>query len=265
LLGYEFFSRLVVKLDFNDSTLTAYRHDKWKKPRGYEVVRISIENNKPYITTPVSFFDNSRRSCKLVVDLGAGHPISLENSDINNWPIYQSIPANLGMGLTGPIKATISRITRVALGKYSLSNVLSSFPDNAITSLNITPRDGNLGTDILKRFIVVFDYVDSMLYLKPRTNLKEPFEHDMSGMEYYAGGESFDHVVVGRVERGSASDEIGLAKDDEIVSVNLKPVSKLGLEELDRLFRSGNGRGLLLEVYHDKRYTMVVLTLKRRI
>jgi len=265
LLGYDFFSKLVVKINFTDSSLTSYRPEVWKKPRGFESLPMSIEDRKPYITTPVSFCDESVRQCKLVVDLGAGHPLSLENSHTNQWPTRQAITANLGMGLTGPVKGKISRVTRLSLGKYTLNNVLSSFPDNRVDNSLTQSRDGNLGVDILKRFTVIFDYNNGKLYLKPRTSLHEPFEHDMSGMEYYAGGDDYDHIVVGRVEPGSASDEIGLEKDDEIVSVNLKPVLYMGLEELDRLFRSGNGRGLLLTVYHEKRYTHIILTLKRRI
>ena len=169
------------------------------------------------------------------------------------------------MGLTGPINGEISRVSQLMLGRYELSNVLSSFPESCHYAGPTATRDGNLGMDVLKRFTVIFDYEHNMLYLKPRSNLKEPFEHDMSGMEYYAGGDGLKHVVISRVEPGSASDDIGLEKNDEIMSVNFKSVAHIGLEELDRIFRSGDGRGLLLEIFHDKQYSRVIFRLKRRI
>ncbi|MFA6084573.1 MAG: aspartyl protease family protein [Mucilaginibacter sp.] len=264
LLGYEFFNKLVVKLNFTDSVLTAYKPGKLKKIKKFEALPILIENNKPYITTTVRFCDGSERKCKLIVDIGAGHPLSLDNHRVNRWPTEKSIAANLGMGLTGPISGEISRVTQLSIGKYGLNNVLSSFPENQ-NSAYFTSRDGNLGMDVLKRFTVIFDYENNLMYLKARGNLKEPFEHDMSGMEYYAGGAGLKHVVISRVEPGSASDDIGLAKDDEIMSVNLKPVANMSLEDLDHLFKSGDGRGVLLEIYHDKQYSRVILTLKRRI
>jgi hypothetical protein len=49
------------------------------------------------------------------------------------------------------------------------------------------------------------------------------------------------------------------------VAINLKPISKMSLEEVDNLFKSRDDRSLLLEVYHDNRHDMVVMTLKRRI
>nr|WP_294947405.1 aspartyl protease family protein [uncultured Mucilaginibacter sp.] len=264
LLGYEFFSRLVVKINFSDSTLTAYRPGKMKAPKRYDMLPISVEHNKPFLTTCVRFCDGSERECKLIVDIGAGHPLSLDDNGGTKWPTHKAIAANLGMGLTGPISGEISRVNQLNLGRYGLTNVLSSFPEKRGDTAS-EPRDGNLGMDVLKRFTLIFDYGKGFLYLKPRTSLKEAFEHDMSGMEYYAGGEGLKHVVISRVEPGSASDEIGLARDDEIVSVNFKSVADMNLEELDRLFRSGDKRSLLLEIYHEKRYSKVVITLKRRI
>ena len=200
----------------------------------------------------------------MIVDIGAGHPLSLDDNGGAKWPTHNAIAANLGMGLTGPISGEISRVNQLNLGRYGLNNVLSSFPEKR-GSANAEPRDGNLGMDVLKRFTLIFDYSSGLLYLKPRTRLSEAFEHDMSGIEYYAGGEGLKHVVISRVEPGSAGDDIGLARDDEIVSVNFKSVADMSLEELDRLFRSGNGRSLLVEIYHEKKYSRVILTLKRRI
>jgi hypothetical protein len=265
LLGYEFFSRLVVKINFSDSTLTAYRPGKMRVPKKYDALPLLIEGNKPFITTCVRFCDKTERDCKLIVDIGAGHPLSLDDDGSKRWPTDKSIAANLGMGLTGPISGDISRINQLNIGRYILTNVLSSFPARRYEPYTSAQRDGNLGIDVLKRFHLIFDYGKGLLYVKPRTSLKEAFERDMSGLEYYAGGDGLKHVVISRVEPGSASDDIGLARDDEIMSVNFKPVANMQLEELDQLFRSGDGRSLLLEIYHEKIYTRVILTLKRRI
>jgi len=87
----------------------------------------------------------------------------------------------------------------------------------------------------------------------------------MSGLEYYAGGEDFKHIIISRVEPGSAGDSIGLEKDDEILSINLKPTSSMSLEQIDEIFKSQNDRNLVLEVAHDNKHDMVIITLKRRI
>jgi len=200
----------------------------------------------------------------MVIDIGAGHPVSIEKVAKNNNLPAKYIPANLGVGLNGPIDGFISRVNEVDIGKFKVKDVLASFPEDDKQIVTSVARDGNLGLGILKRFEIIFDYPDNLLYLKKGVLFDEPFEHDMSGLEYYSTG-NFSHVVISRVEPGSAGDLIGLEKGDEIMSINFKPVMKMTLEEIDTIFKSRDGRGLLLEIYHDKRYDKVILTLKRRI
>jgi hypothetical protein len=154
----------------------------------------------------------------------------------------------------------------VDIGKYDIKNMISSFPiDDSLKAVLQTRRDGNLGIGLLKRFVVVFDYPGNAIYLKPGPHFKDPFEHDMSGLEYYAAGDDFKRIFISRVEPGSAGDEIGLEKDDEILAINLKPIADMTLEQVDDIFKSQDDRSLLLDIYHDKRYDRVIITLKRRI
>jgi PDZ domain/Aspartyl protease len=265
LLGYEFFSALAVKIDFRDSTLTVSKpKDAGHFTKGGKIP-LRIEDRKAYLQAKVVFPDGVKANEKLVFDLGAVHDISLENIINKQGLPKKSIAANLGVGLTGPINGVVSRLAEVDIGKYKVKNVITSFPDYKEMPKTIVQRDGNLGIGLLKRFIMIVDYPDSVLYIKPGPALNEPFEHDMSGLEYFKTGEDFDHIMISRVEPGSPADEIGLEPGDEIMGINFKSADKMSLEEIDELFKSAPGRKLLLEVYHDKKYDNVVLTLKRRI
>jgi hypothetical protein len=266
LLGYEFFSNLAVKVDFSDSTITVYRPKDVRLYGKGEKLPITIEEHKPYLQTNIILPDGSTKASKLVIDLGAGHPLSLENMAGSVEHIKKCISANLGIGFNGPIDGYMTRVREIELGKYKIKNLISSFPvDDSLQNQCIIKRDGNLGVGLLKKFIVVFDYHDNVMYLKPGQNFNEPFEHDMSGLEYYADGDGFHHVIISRVEPGSAADKIGLEKDDEIMSINFKPIGTMSLEEIDNIFKSQNNRNLLLQIFHDKKFDNVVMTLKRRI
>ncbi|MGH7237464.1 MAG: PDZ domain-containing protein [Candidatus Saccharimonadales bacterium] len=266
LLGYDFFNNLAVKVNFGDSTLTVYRPTDVRRFGKGEKIPITIENHKPYLDAKVHLPDGSIKETKLIIDLGAGHPLSLENmADRHDLP-KKCIAANLGIGFNGPISGFISRINEIDIGKYDIKNLISSFPeDDSLRKALKEKRDGNLGIGLLKRFIVVFDYPGKAIYLKRGPGFNAPFEHDMSGLEYYAAGDGFKRIIISRVAPGSAGDAIGLEKDDEIVSINFKPIADMSLEQVDDIFKSQNDRSLLLEVYHDKKYDNVVITLKRRI
>lgn len=266
LLGYEFFNNLAVKLDFGDSTLTVCRPKDMRTFRKGNKIPIKVEEHKPYMTTSVRFAGQDKK-VKLIIDLGAGHPLSLDGMIQKQGLPTKFIAANLGVGFNGPIYGFISRVDKIDLGSFKMKNVITSFPENdtAHNKLPLVRRDGNLGLGILKRFDVIIDYPDSAMYLKAGPKYREPFEHDMSGLEYYAGGDDFKHVIINRVEPGSAADAVGLEKDDEITAINFKPVASMSLEEIDNILKSSEGRNLLLEIYHDHKYDHVILTLKRRI
>jgi len=264
LLGYEFFNSLAVKINFGDSTIVVCRPKDLHPFRKSSKIVLRIEQQKPYLQALITYPNGSCKNSKLVIDLGAGHPLLLENMIKNNGLPKQSIPANLGVGLNGPIDGYISRISEIQLAKYTVDNVLTSFPLNQSLQTPSIPRDGNIGIGLLKKFTLIFDYTDSVLYLKPNQDFKESFEHDMSGLEYYAAND-YKHIIISRVEPGSAGDVIGLEKGDEIISINLTPVEKMSLEEIDNILKSKDGRGILLEIFHDNKYDNVILTLKRRI
>ena len=265
LLGYEFFNNLAVKINFADTSMTVARPKNIGRLRKGSKIPITIENRKPYLRAKITFPNGNKTTDKLVVDLGAGHPLSLENMIKNHELPEKFIAANLGVGLTGPIEGFISRVREIDLGRYKIKNVITSFPEENPNIAPLEHRDGNLGIQLLKRFTLIMDYPDSAIYLKPGPTLNDPFEHDMSGMEYYSAGDNFTRVIISRVEPGSAADEVGLESGDEIVSINFKPVAKMTLEDIDKIFRSRDDRSLLLEIYHDKKLDKVIITLKRRI
>lgn len=265
LLGYEFFSNLSVKVNFMDSTLTVAKSGKMKSLKRGFTLPISIEERKPYLKAKVLISDSHYVGKKLLIDLGAGHPLSIENAQSLAGNSKKFIAANLGVGLTGPVNGYISRVDELNVGKYKFKHVIASFPDSNMHVNYIVQRDGSLGMGVLKRFLLVFDYKNQKLYLKPNARYKEPFEHDMSGMEYYAGGSDYKHIIVSRVEPGSAADEAGIKANDEITAVNLKSVSQITMVEIDNLLKSRENRSILIEICRNKQFETVVLTLKRRI
>lgn len=266
LLGYDFFSRLLVKVNFNDTTITVYRPNDQQRFKKWERIPITLEKNKPYLQAKVHLPDGSIANSKLIVDLGAGHPLSLENASYVSRFQHAGAQSSLGNGFSGPIDGFVGRINQIDLGRYDIKNLISSFPQaDTANSAQTANRDGNLGIGLLERFTVVFDYAGGAIYLKPGKRFNEPFEQDMSGLEYVAAGNDFKHIVISRVEPGSAGAAIGLQRNDEIVSINSTPVTDMSIEAIDDIFRSQNNRNVLLGVYKGKKYGKVVLKLKRRI
>ena len=270
LIGYEFFRSFVVRLNFLTSTITIFQPERAYIPRKGSRIPLSIEERKPYINTNIQLKSGKKLPLKLIIDTGAGHPVSLETMDGVPFELPdERIRGNLGIGLTGPIDGYIGRISSLQLGKYTLNNIIAAFPDyeDAASRVFSINRNGNMGLAIIKRFNVVFDYNRGAMYIKPLTTLKEAFEHDMAGMEIGSAGENYERLIITRIEPSSPAEQAGLIRGDEILAINFKPVSEMSLSEIDTMFRSRSGRNFVIDVLSKdgKGKERVILTLNKRI
>ena len=270
LLGYEFFNSFIVRINYVDQHLTIYPFSEEYIPRKGQKIPISIEQRKPYLETKLVLNDGSEKRVKLIIDTGAGHPLSLENENGKPFQIPdENIAGNLGVGLGGPIEGYLGRIRSLNMGKYKLLGVISAFPnyEDLAAKLTLVERNGNLGNQLLKRFQVVFDYSRNSMYVKPSGFFKEKFEHDMSGLELVSAGPDYKRVIISRVAAGSPAELEGLESGDEIISINFKPVSEFSVNEIDNLFKSGNERSYLLSILpkNSDKTKKILFTLKRRI
>lgn len=265
LLGYEFFSQLAVKINFARSELVVSAPKNMRYYRRSVRLPITIEDRKPYLSANVTFANGTTKLSKLVIDLGAGHFISMENLAKDNVLQPNRISADLGVGITGTLTGYLSRVKAVELGKYTVKNVIAAFPDDSKIIPSV-PRDGNLGIGLLKKFNVILDYPNNAIYLKPGSEYHKRDEHDMSGMTYYSITDNdLMHVVIDKVEPGSAASKAGLKKGDELEIIDTNAVGHMTLQQIDDLFQSRDGRPFFLLIARDKKYIPIRLTLKRRV
>jgi hypothetical protein len=271
LIGYDFFNSFVVKVKYSTKTLTIYKRDKIYNPGKASKMQLDIEDRKPYISSELVMCDKSEINARLIIDTGAGHPISME-TDPEGMPFdvpSHNIPASLGIGLSGPIKGHLGRLPSIKLGKFELKNVISAFPDynDVGVKIPLVQRNGSIGNNILKRFDVVFDYPHNSLYLKPTYLFNEPFEYDMTGIQLAFAGEKYNRIFIYNIDQGSVADKVELKAGDEILAINFQPVSELGMEKIEAIFHSYDNRGLLLDIFSAKsnKREQVFMTLKRRI
>lgn len=269
LIGYDFFNSFIVEIKYSTQRLILHPFEKGFNKKNHTFIPISIEDKKPFILVNMQSNSDTVIPIKLIIDTGAGHAISLESYNGKSFQLPpKNIKANLGVGLLGPISGHIARIKSLQIGKFILTDVVSSFPEykESVKGFVFSNRNGNLGNPVLKKFQVTFDYSRNGIYLKPSSHFKDPFEHDMSGLELMSIGPDFKRIFISRVEPLSAGEDVGLLKDDEILSIDFKPVKDIGLEEISALFSSKGNRSFILNILSkgtNNRY--IILRLKKRI
>ena len=268
IIGYEIFNRFTVTMDFstNEIILENPEHYKYKPSKG-ERFPITIEDNKPYLSVLELMNDNHSTPLKVILDTGAGHALSLESSDI---PLPDKVlKAQLGRGLNGIINGSLGRISMLKVGKFEMKNLVASFPDsNSFRQKHttLTERQGSIGCEFLRRFKVTFNYRDQYIVLKPiNRRMKEPFEHNMSGIELMARGEDYHEFMIDKVIANSPADDAGLQEGDRVMFINNKSSKDISISEIYKLFQKGEGKPLNLVVKRGNGIILTTVNLRRLI
>ncbi|SMC74628.1 aspartyl protease family protein [Pedobacter nyackensis] len=268
LLGYYFFNSFIVEVKYSTKRLLFSDPGAKIKIKG-EGIPIVIDSYKPYIKINIESPEHGKLDLKTLVDNGASHALSLERLNEQPFPVpANTIPGNLGVGMSGPIDGNIGRVSLLKIGDYTLKNVLVSYPkyDDVAAKILLKNRNGNLGADVLSRFNIVFDYSRNFMYLKRNSQFNRPFDHDMSGIELYADDDGkTNRYLVSRIEPGSPAQQADIQVDDEILLINFVPVSSYKLNELNNLLKSVDGKTIILYLQRNKEQLVKVFKLKRRI
>ena len=267
ILGYFFFRSFTVKINYASNKITCYLPDSNTKIKGTPVP-MPVINAKPYVNVNLSLDSVTKTQVKLLVDNGSSHPLMLESINDGPFPIPpNSIPANLGVGINGEITGVMGRVHAMDIDEFTFKDILAGFPDYSPkrTELEGNSRNGSLGAEVLKHFLVTFDYKNEILYLKKTRAFRQRFDHDMSGLEIYVIRSPRDRYYVSRIEPGSPAEKVGLKENDEIVSVDFKGIENYNLSELTEMFRDRDGKQMILEIRRNNETILVLLKLKRRI
>ncbi|MVM32354.1 signal protein PDZ [Spirosoma sp. HMF4905] len=272
IFGYEIFANFVVNVDFQRRELVIMRPEKYKyrKHKG-DRYPITIQDTKAY-TDALSVFDGQKTlPLRVVLDTGAGHALLLDRSrSTASMPIPEkNIRAQLGRGLNGVINGSLGRIQKIRFGRYEMDNILASFPDSlgfGMKLVNMPERQGNVGCELLRRFNVTFNYPDQYIVMKPIKRLMhESFEHDMSGMELRAKGDSFRNYYVDKVLKDSPAAIAGLEEGDEVLFVNNSSTKDLSISDIYKIFQKGEGKEVSVLARRNGQLVVAHFFLKRLI
>ena len=254
IIGSDFFRSFVVVIRPEERQLVLHDPAAYRAPRGRRWTRLPLvlDRDKAYLTVDVQQLPGAAGlPLRLLLDTGAGHALSIETTSDQRLRLPpQQLRTDLGRGLTGLISGSLGRVASMGLGRYQLPQVLTSFPDSSQVHDRLVGserlRNGSVGYEVLKRFIVVVDYPHRQLLLRATTALREPFEHDMCGLDLLATGPNYRRYLVQRVVPGSPAAAAGITEGEELVSINFLPINVFSLSDLSRMLHSQDGRVLLL-------------------
>ena len=287
IIGYHFFQNNSVKINYNTKKITIYKSNKefLKTQNQYSKTPLLFHDGKPYVVAKTTFETLEELDTKLLIDTGNTDAIWLfkeKSSKIILPKIH--FDDFLGKGFSGDVFGKRGRIKTFELGTFKLNNPLVAFPDAASTTSidTILNRLGSIGSEIMKRFTIIFDYKNEFLYLKKNNNFNIPFQFNMSGIEIQHQGlqwisESYEEnpalannfvdvngnkvannlkykftlkpiYIIANIRKNSPADLAGLKKGDLIITINSKNGYNFSLQDINDLLKSEEGKIIKFEV-----------------
>ncbi|GEN68506.1 MULTISPECIES: retropepsin-like aspartic protease [Chryseobacterium] len=298
VIGYHFFKNHPISIDYQAKKITIYENADLltKKIRKYDEFPITIEKDKPYMYADVEM-TREKNSSKLLIDLGNSDAIWLFPTLIKNF-VYNrpNIDDFLGRGFNGDIYGKRSRIRNFYLGNFRFEKPLTAMPDEfSIQHVNLVDnRKGSVGSEIMRRFTIIFDYANKKLFLKKNRNFNDPFHFNMSGLDFRQDGLEWGHervqietqsstaktdsvykgdsfqykftlkplFSISGVRKDSPAYKAGLKKDDKVISINRNKASDMTLESIMELMKSSEGQSITIVVQRKNETLTLSFTLE---
>lgn len=286
IIGNDFLKNFVVEINNVRERMRFFLPEYYRKKRCRRCVKkdLIFHKDKPYLTAKFKE-GNIEMDVHLLIDSGSGDGLWLfENSDPQIDIPDNAFEDYLGLGINGNIYGKRSKVNQFVLGKFTLENVNTSYPDVDFLDVikEMGSRNGSLGGEILKRFNWTISYTDKFLILKKNKFFKVPFHYNMSGITLEQGGFALvservqvnsnqyqptipfkinlsDHLEINlkelfkvvAIRENSPAHLAGIQIGDEILEVNKKRSYNYDLNEINQLFYNNEGKTIRMKILRN--------------
>ncbi|MFO1500598.1 MAG: aspartyl protease family protein [Verrucomicrobiota bacterium] len=189
---------------------------------------------------------------KLLVDTGAGQGLILKSSFVDRHRLRERCPKRLnvltGEGLRGETRGEITRIPKLSLGSYIVTNIFAEFQTETGPSARHNEIAGFIGSDVLRRFNLTFDLNGSRVWIEPNSTYPAeslPPRCVRSGMVCAPQGTSW---IVRDVIPSSPADEVGIRVGEHLLEINGVPVQTMRDRGVKHAFQEKPGTRVRLRL-----------------
>lgn len=216
IIGYSFFRRYIVKINFDSNFIEVLQPGKIEYPKGGTLLRPAFSS------LPIQYLqfrDRSRMMHNFYFDTGAGLCLLLNEkyvADSNILMTKRKPVVTQAEGMVGRLQMRLTVVKEVKLGPYRFHNVPTYLYKDDYNVINYPFAGGLIGNELLRRFNMTINYGQREIHLLPNHRFDEQFDYAYTGLGmYYIDNK----VMVEDVIADSPGEKAGFLVGDEIVAV----------------------------------------------
>jgi predicted aspartyl protease len=237
LLGYDFFRRFRVTLDYAGQRVGIAPLSRSCAMPGPQAVQIFLDEDR----TPEILARLDGVEAQWTIDVGASGPLTVARHVAERLGIAPDAGA-LFISQGGVGGATRER--QLEFGRFEIGSLRVDRPIGGVSQQTAgafaSPRfGGNIGYETLRRFKMTFDYECRLVSLEPSREFASPEERDRSGVRWTRTPDG--RRVAFHVVDGSPAALAGLAKDDQMLTINDRDSAEVIGDEISALQSAAPG------------------------
>ena len=242
LVGLDLFKRYVVEIDYLDRKIRLCDPQTYTYSGAGESIPLTLRDGHFFVAARIEMPGRPPLEGQFVVDTGGvmvTAVLTTPFSRSNNLPAsnQKRILDKSLSGLGGETRLLVSRATSFTLGHLSIRAPVVYVSQDTGGALASSDYEGLIGSEILRRFRVIFDHTRGRLILEPNAHYAEPVEYDMSGISLRAYGDDLRTFKVYQVLAKSPAAEAGLRVGDVLTNIDGMPASRFTLEEVCQMMK----------------------------
>lgn len=238
-IGADFFSRVVVEIDYARQTVRAFDPNSYKYAGHGRIFPLTLWNGMPLVRAKMVTPRGKQVEADFGVDTGlvAGIVVSGKFSDAHKVFPTKGKPAQAyDPQLIGGESVSVYRLRSFDLGHWVASETIAELSRSKLAGTDNPRLAGVIGAGLLRRFTVVLDYPHHQVIFEPNTHFKDYDEEDKSGIALVAKGSNLRTFEVVHVVPGTPAAAAGIQAGDIIAGVNDEPAADITLGSLRDMF-----------------------------
>jgi hypothetical protein len=242
-IGYDLLSHFVVRVDYSHKKLTFIQANAFHPAAADgHALPLTLDSNEPTVQAHLDSLPDSQ----FLLDTGdADAAVRLYGPYVAKHGLDKKYPHGeiaVGGGIGGVSRSRRTRIHLFTVAGYRFADIPADFSLDTKGGASLV-NAGSLGSRLLSRFVLTFDYPHSRVFFAPAPGTLAAFETRTTGISLLEAKDKSGHahLAVAEVLPGAPAAQAGLQAFDEVLAIDGKPAGQIGLTGARRLLSASSG------------------------